>query len=67
MNDNLIDSRNRVAYTVSGLRPFTSYQMKVTTHNGVSDQDPNSHLRQCLVNATTGEPCKLFGLSSVWG
>ena len=58
VEDNLRDSNTRVNYIVSGLRPFTSYQLKVTTHNGVSDQDPDSHLRQSLVSGTTREGSK---------
>ena len=53
--NNLRNSNTRVSYIVSGLRPFTSYQLKVTTHNGVSDQDPNTYLRQCLVSGMTRE------------
>ena len=55
VEDNLRDSNTRVNYIVSELRPFTSYQLKVTTHNGVSDQDPDNHLRQCLVSGMTRE------------
>ncbi len=42
-------------YTVTGLVPFTSYIVRVTTHNGVSDQDPNTHLRMCEVSNMTVE------------
>ena len=44
--------------TISGLRPFTQYCVRVTAHNGVSDQDPNGqHLRreeQCTRTLTAG-------------
>ena len=44
--------------TISGLRPFTHYCVRVTAHNGVSDQDPNGqHLRreeQCTRTLTAG-------------
>ena len=44
--DNLVTNSGTVTYEVTGLVPFTSYILQVTTHNGVSDQDPdNSHLR----------------------
>ena len=34
------------AYTFAGVRPFTQYIVRVTAHNGVSDQDPlGAHLR----------------------
>ena len=51
--DRVEDSGAVVAYTVSDLTPFTSYVFRVTTHNGVSDQDPNSHLRMCTTTPTT--------------
>ena len=57
VNDNLRDSGNEVTYTVSGLVPFTNYIVRVSTHNGVSDQDPDSHLRQCQVTSMTRERC----------
>ena len=45
--------------TISGLRPFTQYCVRVTAHNGVSDQDPNGqHLRreeQCTTTLTSGK------------
>ena len=45
--------------TISGLRPFTQYCVRVTAHNGVSDQDPNGqHLRrdeQCTRTLTAGK------------
>ena len=28
-------------YTITNLKPFTQYTVKVTAHNGVSDQDPD--------------------------
>ena len=43
------------SYTFSGLRPFTQYCVRVTAHNGVSDQDPDgTHLRR--VEACTETP-----------
>ena len=60
VDDNLRDSGNEVTYTVSGLVPFTNYIVRVTTHNGVSDQDPDSHLRQCEVTNRTVEGSKLY-------
>ena len=44
--------------TISGLRPFTQYCVRVTAHNGVSDQDPNGQLlrreEQCTRTLTAG-------------
>ena len=40
--------------TFSGLRPFTQYCVRVTAHNGVSDQDPDgTHLRRVEECTTT--------------
>ena len=39
--DNLVDQGSTVSYEVTGLVPFTSYVLRVSVHNGVSDLDPN--------------------------
>ena len=45
-----------VQYSVSGLRPLTNYTIRVTVHNGVSDQDPKEEeMRRCEVSGTTGD------------
>ena len=45
-----------VSYTLTGLDPFTSYTIRVTVHNGVSDQDAAGKVnRQCEVTTTTGK------------
>ena len=45
-----------VMFTVTGLIPFTSYIIRVTTHNGVSDQDPdNTNSRIAEVSNRTEE------------
>ncbi len=49
-NANFRDDSSVVTYTVTGLVPLTPYKVRVTTHNGVSDQDPNTHLRMCEVS-----------------
>ena len=54
-NDNITNNSTVVHYTVSGLIPLTSYIVRVTTHNAVSDQDPNSHLRMCGISNMTLE------------
>ena len=33
-----------VSYTINGLEPHTSYCIRVSAHNGVSDQDPDSRM-----------------------
>ena len=56
VNNNLVDSGASVSYVVSnGLLAFTSYIFMVTTHNGVSDQDPDGHLRIKEIATTTLE------------
>ena len=54
-NSNYIDRLLRPTYTVSPLVPHTSYVIRVSVHNGVSDQDPNGHLRICEVEVMTLE------------
>ena len=45
-----------VSYTLTGLDPFTSYTIRVTVHNGVSDQDAAGKVnRQCEVTTTTSK------------
>ena len=43
-------------YTLSGLRVLTDFTIRVSVHNGVSDQDPSGEeQRRCEVNGTTGD------------
>ena len=46
-------------YTFSGLRPFTQYCVRVTAHNGVSDQDPDGtclrRVEECTETPKNGE------------
>ena len=54
--DNLVTNSGTVTYEVTGLVPFTSYILQVSTHNGVSDQEPdNCHLRISDASANTME------------
>ena len=39
--DNLVDQGSTVSYEVTGLVHFTSYILRVSVHNGVSDLDPD--------------------------
>ncbi len=46
-NGNYVNSALSVSYTIPNLRPNTPYTIRVTTHNGVSDQDTeNEALRR---------------------
>ncbi len=46
-NGNYVNSALTVSYTVPNLRPNTPYTIRVTTHNGVTDQDnENEALRR---------------------
>ena len=48
-----------VQYSVSGLRPLTNYTIRITVHNGVSEQDlKGKGKRMCQVSATTGDICE---------
>ena len=52
-------------YSVSGLRPLTNYTIRVTVHNGVSDQDPGGEQRRrCEVSGVTGDIRKLSAIIS---
>ena len=56
-----ISASSILQYTVSGLRPLTNYTIRVTVHNGVSDQDlAGEEKRWCEVTATSGKMRKLW-------
>ena len=56
INHRYFMSSYEVSYTLTGLDPFTSYTIRVTVHNGVSDQDPTGKLsRQCEVTTATSK------------
>ena len=55
-----ISSSPILQYTVSGLRPLTNYTIRVTVHNGVSDQDLAGEKRWCEVTAASGKMRKLW-------
>ena len=55
-NGNYVNSALTVSYTVPNLRPNTPYTIRVTTHNGVSDQDTeNEALREVDLPIRTRE------------
>ena len=54
-NSNLVNRNIQPTYTVSPLVPHTFYVIRVSVHNGVSDQDPDGHLRFCEVVVMTLE------------
>ncbi len=47
--DSLVD------YSVSGLRPLTTYTIRVIPENGVSDQEDGGQNRSCDVVTMTGD------------
>ena len=51
------------SHTFTGLTPYTQYCVRVTAHNGVSDQDPDgTHLRtveECTETPEASEYCNL--------
>jgi hypothetical protein len=54
--NNLMDRRATVTFTVANLTPFTPYIIRVTTHNGVSDLDPDgANSRICEIPGITEE------------
>ena len=54
-NSNLVNGNIQPTYSVSPLVPHTSYVIRVSVHNGISDQDPDGHLRICEVEVMTLE------------
>ncbi len=58
-NENYVNSSSALSYTVPNLRPNTPYTIRVTTHNGVSDQDTeNETLRRVDLPTRTREQGK---------
>ena len=63
--DNLVDRGEVVTFTVTELTPFTAYIIRVSVHNGVSDQDPgnaNSRVSESLNKTMEGSEYLLLGL-----
>ena len=54
--DNLVDRRTVVIFIVTGLTPSTPYIIRVTTHNGVSENDAkNANSRMVDISGMTAE------------
>ena len=52
----IVNSSLSVSHTVTGLQPYTTYTIRVTSHNGVSDQDTeNAALRIVTIQVRTQE------------
>ena len=50
-----------VSHTITGLQPYTTYTIRVTSHNGVSDQDTeNVALRIVTIQVRTLDGGKLI-------
>ena len=59
----IVNSALSVSHTVTGLQPNTAYTIRVTSHNGVSDQDTeNAALRIVTIQVRTLEGGKLWVL-----
>ena len=59
----IVNSALSVSHTITGLRPYTTYTIRVTSHNGVSDQDTeNAALRIVTIQVRTLEGGKLWVL-----
>ena len=57
----IVNSALSVSHTVIGLQPYTTYTIKVTSHNGVSDQDTeNAALRMVDIQVRTREGGRLW-------
>ena len=51
-----INNSDNVDYTIDGLQPSTQYLIKITVHNGVSDQDMENEIsRTCETVASTAD------------
>ena len=54
------------SYTITGLRAYTSYCIRVSAHNGVSDQDPDRSQSRMVEECTrTDEDSKYVSKESV--
>ena len=51
------------SYTVTGLEPHTSYCIRVSAHNGVSDQDPDRSLSRMVEECTRTDEDSKYSMS----
>ena len=51
------------SYTITGLEPHTSYCIRVSAHNGVSDQDPDRSLSRMIEECTTTDEGSKYSMS----
>ena len=57
----IVNSALSVSRTIAGLQTYTTYTIRVTSHNGVSDQDTeNAALRIVTIQVRTQEGGKLI-------
>ena len=60
VTNKLEDTGATTTYTIENLLPFETYEISVITHNGVSDQEPDTiSSRTRNISVTTNEGCKL--------
>ncbi|CAI8051433.1 Ephrin type-A receptor 4 [Geodia barretti] len=60
-------SGSTTSRTISGLRPHTQYCVRVTAHNGVSDQDPDGEHLRTVEECTTTSEARPGAVSGVQG
>ena len=63
----IVDTALSVSHTLRGLQPYTTYTIRVTSHNGVSDQDTeNAALRRVDIQVRTleGGKCQILPVTS---
>ena len=59
----IVNSALSVSRSITGLQPYTTYTIRVISHNGVSDQDTeNAALRIVTIQVRTKEGGKLWML-----
>ena len=59
-NSSVYHNTNSRSYTFSGLNPFTEYSVRVTAHNGVSDQDPDGTCLRTVEECVTTSEARMY-------
>ena len=62
----VVSDSARVRYTLTGLRPLTNYQVKVSVCNGVSENYESTEGGACELSWTTSNNSKSFIFSNKW-